>query len=300
MAEKKKALGRGMSALLPTSKPQVGSRTNGAGVAQVSGQNLARELELGLIDANPYQTRTMTDDASLAELTESIKVSGVLQPILVRSVHGGRFQLIAGQRRLMASRRAGKRSILAVVRTMGDQQAMEATIVENLQREDLNAMEQAHAFDRLAREFKLTQEQIAQRTGKERATVTNFLRLLKLPEEVKAMISSSSLSMAHGKMLLALPSDQPESAVVALAKRAVEKGWSVKQLEEHVDMFREERPAKGKKARAVDANVRAAEEKLQRTLGCKVEITDKNGKGKIVLYYSDLTMFDLIQGKLER
>src|SRR5579872_3916281 len=171
MADKRKALGRGLDALLPSAKSQAKPAPQLVR-AENSADGTPREIAIELIEANPYQTRTYPDDAALNELAASIRVSGVLQPVLVRSIAGGRFQLMAGQRRMLASARAGRKTVPAIVRTMSDQQAMEATIVENLQREDLNPIEQARAFERLAGEFKLTQEQIAQRTGKERATVT--------------------------------------------------------------------------------------------------------------------------------
>jgi len=300
MADKRKALGRGLDALLPSSKanakqsPQL-VRTENAG------DGSPREIPIEQIEANPYQTRNIADETALQELAASIKVSGVLQPILVRSIAGGKFQLMAGQRRMRASEIAGKKSIPAIVRTMSDQQAMETTIVENLQREDLNPIEQAQAFDRLAHEFKLTQDQIAQRTGKDRASITNYMRLLKLPSSVQQDISDGRLTMGHGKVLLALPLEHLDLLAVDFARRAIEKGWNVRQMEEAVMKFNDSRrPQKPKKEKPRDPNVRAIEERLQRTLGCKVEIKDMGKKGKITLYYDDLIMFDVIQDKLER
>src|SRR5579859_2784801 len=291
MADKRKALGRGLDALLPSAKSQAKPAPqlvkNDAGASGTAAG--PREVALELIDANPYQTRVMTDPAALEELAASIRVSGVLQPVLLRPLASGRFQLMAGQRRVMASLKAGRTSVPAVVRAMSDQQAMETTIVENLQREDLNAIEQAMAFGRLSREFKLTQDQIAERTGKERTTVTNFMRLLKLPQMVQQAIGEGAITMGHGKALLGLPPDQDETVALYLLKRTVEKQWNVRQLEEQVERYRAgSGPARVKKDRVVDANVRAIEERLQSSLGCKVEIEDKGGKGKVVLYYDDL------------
>jgi len=299
MADKRKALGRGLDALLPSAK------TNAKPTPQLvrteSGDGSPREIAIEQIEPNPYQTRIIPHEAALQELAASIRVSGVLQPILVRAIAGGKFQLMAGQRRMIASEIAGKKSIPAIVRTMSDQQAMETTIVENLQREDLNPIEQAHAFDRLAHEFKLTQDQIAQRTGKERASITNYVRLLKLPGTVQQDISEGRLSMGHGKALLALPLEHLEVSAADFARKAIEKGWNVRQLEEQVLRLREaQRPQKPKNEKPRDPNVRAIEERLQRTLGCKVEIKDMGKKGKITLYYDDLAMFDVIQDKLER
>jgi len=300
MADKRKALGRGLDALLPSSKTSA-KPTPQLVRAESTSDGSPREIAIEQIDANPYQTRNIADETALQELAASIKVSGVLQPILVRSIANGKFQLMAGQRRMRASEIAGKKSIPAIVRTMSDQQAMETTIVENLQREDLNPIEQAQAFDRLAHEFKLTQDQIAQRTGKDRASITNYMRLLKLPSSVQQDISDGRLSMGHGKVLLALPLEHLEVSATDFARKAIEKGWNVRQLEEQVMRLREtQRPQKPKKEKLRDPNVRAIEERLQRTLGCKVEIKDMGKKGKITLYYDDLIMFDVIQDKLER
>ena len=179
---KRRALGKGLESLLP-SIPKTTDHAQPAAPAQETGK--PRELSVDAIDRNPYQTRTRFDEVQLAELAASITATGVVQPILVRPLANGRFQLIAGERRWLASKRAGKDTIPAILRQVSDEQAMEMTIVENLQRTDLNPMEQARAFERLSQEFKLTQEQMAQRTGKDRASVANFLRLLRLPIEVQ-------------------------------------------------------------------------------------------------------------------
>src|SRR5579875_3407442 len=173
-APKRRALGKGLESLLPRVQPV--AEPAPAAPAEPGGK--AREIPLGDIDRSPYQTRTHFDEVQLAELAASIAETGVVQPIVVRPVAGGRFQLIAGERRWLASQRAGKETVPAIVRHASDEQAMEMTIVENLQRTDLNPMEQARAYERLAREFQLTQEQMAKRTGKDRASVANFLRLL--------------------------------------------------------------------------------------------------------------------------
>src|SRR5437879_5857228 len=252
--DKRKALGRGLESLLP-SRPSTSAAAapTPAVVAQSAEPSLAgaREIPLDLIDRNPYQTRGKLDESALAELAASIKEKGVLQPVLVRpvksaspiSVVGGqgkdagapvvRYQLMAGERRWLASQRAGKLTIPAVVRQASDEQAMEITIIENLQREDLNAMEQARAFERLSREFGLTQELIALRTGKDRATISNFLRLLKLPSLVQHAIEDSTLSLGHGKVLMML-SNEPAEMVERVAQKAIDDGLSVRHLEELV------------------------------------------------------------------
>ncbi|HYX71082.1 MAG TPA: ParB/RepB/Spo0J family partition protein [Terriglobales bacterium] len=277
--DKRKALGRGLETLLPTARP-----------ASTAGEG-AREIPLELIDRNPYQTRGRIQESALEELTASIRASGVVQPIVVRAVADGRFQLIAGQRRWLASQRAGKTSIPAVVRAVSNEQALEMTIIENLQREDLNPMEQARAFERLAREFGLTQEQMAAKTGKERSGIANFLRLLKLPPMVQMEIEGGALSFGHAKVLMTL--DQPE-IVTEVARRVIEGALSVRQTEDlcfNLNHPVERAPAK---AREVDANVRAAERELAAALGVRVVIRDRKGKGKITLHYTSLEDFDRI------
>ena len=287
--EKRKVLGRGLETLLP---PRPGSAPAVAPVAH-HGDSI-HQLAVELIDRNPYQTRSHMDESTLQELADSITATGVLQPITVRAVPGGRYQLIAGERRWIASQRAGKATVPAVVRQVSNEQAMEMTIIENLQREDLNPMEQARAFERLGREFGLTQEQISQRTGKERSSVANFLRLTRLPEAVQSLIEKNQLSFGHAKALMGL--DSPE-AVVSLATRAAEKSLSVRQTEDAVANFLhpEDRELVRKmKAVLVDPNVKEAERQLERSLGVKVTITDRNGKGKILLEYKSLEDFDRV------
>jgi ParB family chromosome partitioning protein len=250
-----------------------------------------RELPLGLIDRNPYQTRLHLDEPAMEELVASIRTTGVVQPIVVRPIGGGRFQLIAGQRRWEASRRAGKTAIPAVVREVSDQQAMELTIIENLQRQDLNAMEQARAFDRLGREFGLTQEQMAQRTGIDRATVSNYIRLLKLPAPVQALVEQGKLSFGHAKVLLSLDSLE---MINKLADRVVEQGLSVRALEQLVFGLAHSGEKKETKENVVDPNVREAQMELERCLGVRVQIKDHNGKGKIVIEYKSLEDFDRV------
>ncbi len=285
----RKALGRGLESLLP------GSPVTAAPPAKLEG---SQEIPIDQIDRNPYQTRSRIDEIALAELAASIAATGVVQPIVVRPIQG-RFQLIAGERRWLASRKAGKATVPAVVRQVSNEQAMEMTIVENLQREDLNAMEQARAYDRLAREFHLTQEQMAQRTGKDRASVANFLRLLKLPGEVQSWVEAGDLSFGHAKVLLAL--ETPE-AIAKTAGKVRNLSLSVRQTEALVQgILNPEREGKEKaKEQAVDPNVRAAALEVQRALGVKVTIHDKGGKGKIVVEYASLEDFDRIVEQLSR
>ena len=291
MNDKRKALGRGLDSLLPGRPPA-------APIAMPATQPAAggpQEIAIDNIDANPYQTRRRINEAALQELADSIRTSGVVQPVVLRPAANGRFQLVAGERRWLASKRAGRTSIPAVVRQISNEQAMEITIIENLQREDLNPVEQARAFERLSREFGMTQEQIAGRTGKDRASIANFIRLLKLPEAVQEAMESGALSLGHGKVLLAL-AGYPEQLERA-AREAMEKQLSVRQTEDLVARLlnpEAEQQKQEKPARMIDPNVREAQSSMERALGVKVEIVDRKGKGKIILKYGSLDDFDRI------
>jgi len=286
MNDKRKALGRGLDSLLPgrnTSVSAVMSQEPG-----ISGQ----EISVDLIDPNPYQTRRRINEEALRELAESIKVSGVVQPVVLRRA-GGRFQLVAGERRWLASKLANRATVPAVVREISNEQAMEITIIENLQREDLNPMEQARAFERLSREFSLTQEEIASRTGKDRASIANFIRLLKLPGDIQELLETGELTLGHGKALCALGGFPDQLAKAA--KEIVSRSLSVRQTEELVaTILNPDGLKKQPKTRTVDPNVREAAQNLERTLGVKVEIQDRKGKGKIIIKYGSLEDFDRI------
>jgi len=288
--DKRKALGRGLESLLPTrplNQPVTMLAAQGAGSTQ--------EIPVDSIDPNPYQTRRRINETALEELAESIRASGVVQPVVLRPIANGRFQLVAGERRWHASKRAGKTTIPAVVRQISNEQAMEITIIENLQREDLNPVEQARAFERLSREFGLTQEQIASRTGKDRASIANFIRLLKLPEDVQNALEAGALSLGHGKVLLAL-AGFPEHMDRAV-REIIEKQLSVRQTEELVARLLNPQAAEQKQEKPVvpvDPNVREAQRSLESSLGVKVEIHDRKGKGKIILKYGSLEDFDRI------
>jgi ParB family chromosome partitioning protein len=284
---KRRALGKGLDSLLP--RVQAPS----AAPAESDGGK-PREIPLEPIDRNPFQTRSHVNEDQLAELAASIVANGVVQPILVRPIDGGRFQLIAGERRWRASQLAGKATIPAILRQVSDEQAMEITIVENLQRADLNPMEQARAFERLAREFHMTQEQMATRTGKDRATVANFLRLLRLPATVQSRVEAGELSFGHARTLLAFEhAEDIEKAV----QRIIGLSLSVRQTETYVQgLLHPERAAKKepKPEPPVDPNVRAVQERLQRSLGLKVNIEDHNGRGRVIIEYAKLEDFDTL------
>ncbi len=291
--QKRRALGKGLDSLLP----RVHAATAPVPISGEQEGGKPREIPLELIDRNPFQTRMHVDEAQLAELAASITANGVVQPILVRLQASGRFQLIAGERRWRASQLAGKKTIPAILRQVSDEQAMEITIVENLQRADLNPMEQARAFDRLSREFHMTQEQMAQRTGKDRATVANFLRLLKLPVGVQTRVETGELSFGHARTLLALEgAEEMEKA----AQRVVGLSLSVRQTESYVQgLLNPERTKKEPKPDPpVDPNVREAAEMLQQMLGLKVRIEDKNGRGKVIIEYARLEDFDTLLQRL--
>ena len=277
--DKRKALGRGLDSLLP-SRPAV------TPIAMPTAQTPAgpQEISLDSIDPNPYQTRRRINETALEELAIRIQQRDQRDPVILRPTANGRFQLVAGERRWHASKRAGKTTIPAVVRQISNEQAMEITIIENLQREDLNPMEQARAFERLSREFSLTQEQIAARTGKDRASIANFIRLLKLPEGVQNALEAGALSFGHGKVLLAL-AGFPEHMERA-PREIIEKQLSVRQTEELVTRLLNPQVAQQKQeepAVPVDPNVREAQRSLDSSLGVKVEIHDRKGKGKIIL-----------------
>ena len=294
--DKRKALGRGLEALLPSRPAPAPQPVVAAEPASPNGQPL--EIAVGQIDRNPFQTRTRFDEAQLAELTASVAASGVIQPIVVRPIADGRYQLITGERRLLASHNAGKATIPAIVRPATDEQTMEMTIVENLQRADLNPMEQARAYHRLSHDFKMTQEQMAQRTGKERASVANFLRLLRLPEPVQLSVEAGELSFGHARTLLALES--PER-ILAAAQKVRALSMSVRQTESYIQglLHPEEKQARAEKqAPPQDPNVREAEGRLQRSLGLKVRIEDTRGRGRVIIEYAKLEDFDHILATL--
>src|SRR5881398_3196700 len=306
--DKRRALGRGLESLLPG-----GARVaSGAAMAPVStvAPDGARpavlpeaaaaasgsrviQVPLDQIDENPYQTRQHFDNQALQELADSIRANGVVQPVVVRATPAGRFVLILGERRCRASKLAGKMTIPAIVRSVSDQQAAEMTVVENLQRQDLNCLEQANAFARLSREFGLTQEQIGQRTGMARESVSNYMRLLKLPPMVQHYLGEGKLGFSEARVLLQLT--DPE-LILRIADEAVRKQMSVLQLKDLVDHTNNpmpKDPAAGA-ARWQDPNVREIQMQMERALGVRVRINDRNGKGKIVIEYATLEDFDRV------
>src|ERR1700743_3662804 len=292
---KRRALGKGLESLLPRVQATVAAPVEAPKPLASETTGKPHEIPVGEIDRNPYQTRTRVDEQQLTELANSIASTGVVQPIVVHPLPNGRFQLIAGERRWLASQKAGKETVPAIIRQVSDEQAMEMTIVQNLQRADLNPMEQARAFERLGREFKLTQEQMAQRTGKDRASVSNFLRLLRLPTEVQNKVENGDLNFGHARALL--PLENPETILKA-AQKVSALSMSVRQTESYVQgLINPEKKFKGEdkaKGPALDPNVREAQDRLQRSLGLKVRIEDKNGRGRVIIEYSRLEDFDTL------
>ena len=304
--DKRRALGRGLDSLLPAGPRIVAGTAVGVAAAvvprleAVASESAAPaavgdavlQIELDLIDHNPYQTRSSFSSESLQELAESIKTSGVLQPVVVRSGKDGRYTLILGERRCRAAKLAGKTTVPAIVRTVSDQQAAELTIVENLQRQDLNCLDQARAYARLSQDFGMTQEQIAQRVGVSRETVANYVRLLKLPEPVLRYMREGKLGFSEARVLLKV---MEPGQVEKVADQAVDKGLSVLLLEELVSEINLPVPKeKQPKARWIDPNVLAMQSELERLLGLRVQVKDRKGKGKIVIQYSSLDDFDRV------
>ena len=276
----KRGLGKGIDALIP-------------GAAIGDNEEIIEVLPQE-IEANPYQPRQIFDDEKIQDLAASMKEHGVIQPLLVRRL-GSRYQLVAGERRLRAAMMAGLEKVPVVVRDMTDREAMEISLVENLQREDLGPIEEAEAYQRLSDEFGLTQEQIAKRVGKSRLDVTNTLRLLKLEDEVKELINQGKISGSHGRAQIGLEREEQ----LRLAKRIVTKGLSVRSVEEAVS-------AKGRKGdKKVQSAIRLkeAEEVLSSLLGSPVVVKKQGEKGSITISFygmEDLErVVELIQGNLE-
>jgi ParB family chromosome partitioning protein len=280
-ADSRKALGRGLSTLLPT------NRLAPAPPAPAAPQTTSAPLRIpiGDIDPNPLQPRTVFQADRLQELAQSIREHGIIQPLIVRAA-GSRFQLIAGERRWRAARLAGLAQVPVIIQDYADDRLMEVTLIENIQREDLNPIEVAQAFDRLVREHQLSHEQIAQRTGKDRTTVTNMLRLLRLPADIQVLLAEHRLSMGHARALLSLPTPEIQ---LQLAERAAAEGLSVRQVERFVQKATETREAKrDKKEVEPDPNVKAAIQELERVLGTRVHMVEQSAqRGRIEIeYYS--------------
>ncbi len=265
----KKALGRGLEALLPI-----------GGVKTILEDKEIQELPIEHIIPNRYQPRREFSDSELVELAESVKQNGLLQPILVRRKGDGFFELIVGERRLRAARLAGLHSVAAIVRNSNDEQAIELALVENLQRKDLNPMEAARAYHRMVQEFGFTHETIAQRLGKDRSSIANLVRLVNLPSEIQQLIESDLISTGHAKVILGLENSEKQ---IKLARRIAQEQLSVRQAEEEV--AREARWRKGKRVAWRRKPYPDLEERIQKHLGTRVTILKGKRSGKVVIHY---------------
>jgi len=288
----RKALGRGLGALLPTRAPAVPAPP------PVQLNETPQTLPVDLIDPNPHQPRRLFQNERLAELAQSIRTNGIVQPLVVRRT-GERYQLVAGERRWRAAKLAEVLDVPVVIRDVPDERLLEISLVENIQREELNPIETAHAFARLAEELQLSAEQIGLRTGKDRSTITNFVRLLQLPEDLQQLVAERRLSAGHARCLLSLPTIALQREV---AEKAVAQGWNVRQTERTTQRMMADRQPKHVDEVQVDPNVKAAIQEMERVLGTRVRILEKGKKGgKIEIdYYSseDLDrIYDAIVGE---
>jgi ParB family chromosome partitioning protein len=301
------ALGRGLGALIrepepqtPAAGPTSGPSPTGTAAAPALDSMSAgpqsvpgpQQIDIDLIEPSPFQPRTRFREEALEELARSIKASGIIQPLVVRPVRSSRYQLIAGERRWRAAQRAGLSKVSVIVRQVSDELALEMTLVENIQREDLNPIEAARAFDRLMEEFQLTQEIVAERTGKDRTTVANAVRLLKLEPTIQEWIEEGKLSAGHGRALLAVADPQLRTRYALRASRG---GLTVRQIE-RLAARRTRTGAAAATTVQQDANIRAALDELQRHLGTKVLLREKTKMrpGQLVLeYYEDAQLMGL-------
>lgn len=264
-----KRLGRGLDALIPS--------------LSIDENDKVVEIKLSELRPNPYQPRKTFDDNSIKELAESIKQHGVIQPIIVRPVLKG-YEIIAGERRFRASQLCGNPTIPAVIRSFSDQQVMEIALIENLQREDLNAIELAIAYQSLMDKFKLTQEELSMKVGKSRSHIANFLRLLSLPAELKDNVSRGTLSMGHARALAGIKKQEVQQE---LANQAIAAEWSVRQLEEAIQKLDQKQPVKPtvEKQRKRDPYIDHIEESLRERFKTTVKIKQQKEKGKIELQF---------------
>jgi ParB family chromosome partitioning protein len=288
----RKALGKGLGALLPTRAPVTPPPP------PPTADGTPQTLPVDTIDPNPLQPRRLFQNERLAELAQSIRANGIVQPLVVRRM-GDRYQLVAGERRWRAAKLAEVHDVPVVVREIPDDRLLEISLIENIQREDLNPIETAHAFKSLTEEHQLSPDEIGQRTGKDRSTVANFLRLLQLSDDLQQLVAERRLSAGHARCLLTLPTVALQREV---AEKAVAQGWSVRQTERTTQKMMADRQPKHVDEVQVDPNVKAAIQEMERKLGTRVRILEKPKKGgKIEIeYYSqeDLDrIYDVIVGE---
>jgi ParB family transcriptional regulator, chromosome partitioning protein len=295
----RKVLGRGLSALLTDSMSQGEDR---------DGDDLL-DLDIDLIEPNPEQPRTHFDETKLEELAQSIRSNGLVQPLLVRRIPGGRYQIVAGERRWRASQRAGLRKVSAVIRDISNDQLLPLALIENIQRQELNPVEEAIAYQKLIQDYGLTQDDLARQVGKDRSTIANHLRLLRLPTEIQRMLEDGRLSMGHARALLAI---EAEPAQLQLAREIIDNQWSVRETEKAVKRATSEPAGKAGRENSTpvqnDANIRAAELKLKRYLGTQVRIHLSQNAGhqggtllgKIEIEFSSMSELDRLYSMILR
>lgn len=287
MVQKKRGLGRGLDALLrDTSKESAPSEDQAA--TESTDYAALRHLPVELIQRGQYQPRRDIEPEALEELAQSIKAQGVMQPIVVRAIGPKKYEIIAGERRWRATQLAGLPTIPALIRELSDETALAMALIENIQREDLNAMEEAIALHRLQTEFELTQQEVAQAVGKSRSTVANFLRLMSLPKETQTLLERGDIEMGHAKAILGLPADKQAE----IARLVVAKGFTVRETEALVARILDGKTSQ-EASTPVDANIRTLEQDLAARLGASVKIQHgRSGKGKLVLSYNSLDELD--------
>ena len=295
MASKRKGLGRGLDALLGSSSLQdaVSAVENGtvSGKKSSAAEGGQNHLPIEFLSRGQYQPRREFDPETLEELSESIKNQGLMQPVVVRKLGPEHYEIIAGERRWRACQLAGFSEIPVIIKQVDDETALALALIENIQREDLNAMEEGHALQRLQTEFQLSQQQVADAVGKSRAAVANLMRLTKLVPEVQTMLSRGDIDMGHARALLSLESSVQGSA----ARRVVDAGMNVRQAERLVRSLLE--PAKEKQVTPADPNIRSLEEELSSALAASVKIHHGSKGGKLVVRYSSV---DELEGIIEK
>ncbi len=290
-----KALGKGLSALI-TKKPIMPSNNSASSLEINSSGNVAYVKTISILE-NRFQPRQKYDEVKIEELKSSIKEKGILQPILVRKSEEG-YEVVAGERRLKAAKALGMEEVPVIIKNVTDREALVLALVENIQREELNAIEEANGFKRLIEEFDFTQEAVAESVGKDRTTVTNLLRLLRLPEEIQKQVADAKISMGHARALLSL-----ENATVQkkMAQAIIDKELSVRQVEALVKKAHQGALiVESKKDKPKTRDIEILEEELRKILGTKVSLEDKKGKGKLVIEYYSLDELDRILGVLRK
>jgi ParB family chromosome partitioning protein len=282
----RRALGRGLSALLSDS------------ISVVAPGEELQEVDIDLIDPNPDQPRLRFNEDKLNELAQSISANGLVQPLLLRRSANGRYQIVAGERRWRAAQRAGLRSVHSVVRNIPDSKLLELALIENIQREELNPIEEASAYQRLIHNLGLTQDEVAQQVGKDRSSIANYLRLLKLPEDVQRMLEDELISMGHARALLGLDT---KDQIRRLASEVAEKKLSVRQTEQAVKRATSPQSSGERSTPSSnDANIRAAELKMKRFLGSQVRIHMGNNGGRIEIDFGSASELDRIYSIIMR